>query len=95
MADDESKKRARGADDSSGLKAKAAKWVEEFDALDDDDQYTYLEEMAPKMFPMHVQFLQGLIGMGDDDEEEEDCSESGSDEEDGEDGEGSGGDDED
>jgi len=64
---------------------KAMKWAEEFDALNEDDQYTYLEELAPRMTKMHLQFLQGIIGFDDDDEEEgEDDSELGEDEDEGE-----------
>ena len=44
--------------------------AEEFDALEEDDQYTYLEELAPRMTKMHLQFLMGIIGFDDDEEED-------------------------
>ena len=55
---------------------KAAKWAGEFEALKEDDQYTFLEELAPKLTRMHLQFLQGIIGFDDEGEEEEDFGES-------------------
>ena len=39
-------------------------------ALEEDDQYTYLEELAPRMTKMHLQFLMGIIGFDDDEEED-------------------------
>ena len=42
---------------------------EEFAALDEDDQYTYLEELAGKLTKMHLQFLQGVMHFDDDDDE--------------------------
>jgi|Transcript_19457 hypothetical protein len=84
MAEDQERKRRREGDDAQ-LGEKAMKWAEEFDALNEDDQYTYLEELAPRMTKMHLQFLQGIIGFDDDDEEEgEDDSELGEDEDEGE-----------
>jgi len=76
---------------------KALKWAEVFDALDEEDQYAYLEELAPRMSKMHLQFLQGIIGFDDDDEEEEDFDEEEEDEDDEDDDEGGeeGGDDDD
>mmetsp|Transcript_3608 Transcript_3608/g.9070 ORF Transcript_3608/g.9070 Transcript_3608/m.9070 type:complete len:102 (+) Transcript_3608:78-383(+) len=63
-----SKKRKTEDDDKIG--EKATKWADEFDKLDEDDQYTYLEEIAPHMSRMHMQFLQGIIGFDDDDDDE-------------------------
>lgn len=77
----------------------ASKWAEEFDKLSEDDQYTYLEEIAPRMTRMHVQFLQGIIGFDEEDVEgEEDDFEEGEEddeeEDDEEDAKGDDGDDE-
>jgi len=79
-------KKKRKAEDDAGISDKAMKWAEEFDALEEDDQYTYLEELAPRMTKMHLQFLHGIIGF-DDEEEEEEFGEDDEDDEEGEDGE--------
>ena len=50
--------------------ARSPSQAEEFDALEEDDQYTYLEELAPRMTKMHLQFLMGIIGFDDDEEED-------------------------
>lgn len=63
------KKRKKEEDDK--IAEKAVKWAEEFDGLNEDDQYTYLEEIAPRMTRMHLQFLQGIIGFDDEDEDGE------------------------
>ena len=69
----ESSKRARADDEAdAGVSNKAMKWAEEFDALEEDDQYTYLEEIAPRMTKMHLQFLHGIIGFEDGGEDDED-----------------------
>lgn len=90
---DATKKRSRSdapADDA-GIVNKAMKWAEEFGTLDEDDQYTYLEEMASRMTREHLQFLQGMIGFDDeeeeelDDEDEDDEDDSADDDEAGED----------
>jgi len=83
-----------GEGGAAGISEKAMKWAEEFDALEEDDQYTYLEELAPRMTKMHLQFLQGIIGLDEDDDEEEDFGEDDDDDDD-EDGEGEDGDDDD
>ncbi|KAJ1617433.1 hypothetical protein T492DRAFT_850089 [Pavlovales sp. CCMP2436] len=49
-----SKKRKTEDDDKIG--EKATKWADEFDKLDEDDQYTYLEEIAP-----HIRRLEAFI----------------------------------
>ena len=72
--------------------------AEEFDALGEDDQYTYLEEVAPRMSKMHLQFLQGIMRFeDDDDEDEEDFDEDDDDDDDDEEDEDdeAGGDDDD
>ena len=43
-----SKKRRKDTDDG-GIGDKAIKWAQEFEALGEDDQYTFLEELAPRM----------------------------------------------
>lgn len=68
-APDGSKKRKK--EDDTKISEKAGKWAEEFSTLGEDDQYTYLEEIAPRMTRMHLQFLQGIIGFDEDDEEGE------------------------
>lgn len=84
MSEEQDRKRRREGEDSQ-LGEKAMKWAEEFDALNEDDQYTYLEELAPRMTKMHLQFLQGIIGFDEDDDEEgEDDDELGEDEDEGE-----------
>jgi hypothetical protein len=91
MSEGNTKKRKKEDDDKIG--EKAAKWAEEFDKLDEDDQYTYLEEIAPRMTRMHLQFLQGIIGFDDDDEDGEgEFDDEGEDGEDGDDDEGEEGD---
>ena len=52
-AESDTKKR-RKAEDDSGIGDKAIKWAEEFDGLGEDDQYTYLEELAPRMRCLHT-----------------------------------------
>jgi len=87
-ADGNNKKRKK-EDEAAQVADKAVKWAEEFEKLDEDDQYTYLEEIAPRMNSMHLQFLQGIIGFEDDDgdefddgEEDEDGGEDDEDDED-------------
>lgn len=68
------KKRRREPDANDAIE-KAMKWADEFDQLGEDDQYTYLEELAPRMTKMHLQFLQGILGFEEEEEEEEDFEE--------------------
>ena len=56
---------------AAALSQKAQKWAETFGGLDEEDAYTYLEELAPHLDRMHVQFLQGIIGYDDDDDEDD------------------------
>ena len=49
QADEGETKKRRKAEDDGGIGDKAIKWAEEFDSLGEDDQYTYLEELAPRM----------------------------------------------
>ena len=49
QADEGETKKRRKAEDDGGIGEKAIKWAEEFDSLGEDDQYTYLEELAPRM----------------------------------------------
>ena len=49
QADEGETKKRRKAEDDGGIGDKAIKWAEEFDGLGEDDQYTYLEELAPRM----------------------------------------------
>ena len=44
-----SKKRGRDEAGTKNTVEAAMKWAETFDALEEDDQYTYLEELAPRM----------------------------------------------
>ena len=86
------KKRRREPDANDAIE-KAMKWADEFDQLGEDDQYTYLEELAPRMTKMHLQFLQGILGFEEEEEEEEDFEEEDDydeedDDDDEEDGEG-------
>ena len=93
MAD--SNKRSRGEGGEDVVRAKAQKWADEFAALEeDDDKYAYIELLAQsgKLEPMHIQFMQGVVGF--DEDEEEDDEDSGSDEEE-EDDDDAGGDDDD
>jgi len=71
MAEESGTKR-RKTGDGSGTTQKALDWATEFDSLEEDDQYTYLEMLAPKLSKMHLQFLQGIIGFDDDEDEGED-----------------------
>ena len=81
MAEEEGKKRKRGeAEGGDEVSAKAAKWAKEFAELDEENQYTYLEELAPSMTKMHLQFLQGILGFDDDEDDEEEEEESGEEE---------------
>ena len=75
MSEGDSNKAARGRR-GCRLPQKAQKWAETFGGLDEEDAYTYLEELAPHLDRMHVQFLQGIIGFDDEGEEEEDFGES-------------------
>ena len=98
-ADNNKQKRKKEDDERDKVGARASKWAEEFDKLSEDDQYTYLEEIAPRMTRMHVQFLQGIIGFDEEDVEgEEDDFEEGEEddeeEDDEEDAKGDDGDDE-
>ena len=43
-------------------KKAALSWAKTFEGLGEDDQYTYLEELAPSLNRMHLQFLQGILG---------------------------------
>ena len=56
QADEGETKKRRKAEDDGGIGDKAIKWAEEFDGLGEDDQYTYLEELAPRMrcLPAHL-----------------------------------------
>ena len=56
-------KKRRREPDANDASEKAMKWADEFDQLGEDDQYTYLEELAPRMTKMHLQFLQGILGI--------------------------------
>ncbi len=77
MSEGDSNKRSREGDEAAAaLSQKAQKWAETFGGLDEDDAYVYLEELAPHLDRMHVQFLQGIIGFDDEGEEEEDFGES-------------------
>ena len=49
QADEGETKKRRKAEDDGGIGEKSIKWAEEFDGLGEDDQYTYLEELAPRM----------------------------------------------
>lgn len=75
------KKRKKEDDDK--ITEKAAKWAGEFERLEEDDQYSYIEAIARSMTKMHMQFLQGIMGF-DDGEEEGEFDEDGEEEEDGE-----------
>ena len=79
----ESKKRKQ---ETSDIADAASKWAAEFENIGEDDQYTYLEELAPRLNKMHLQYLQGIIGFDDDEDEddfpEEDDEEDEEDEED-------------
>ena len=92
MSEGDSNKRSREGDEAAAaLSQKAQKWAETFGGLDEDDAYVYLEELAPHLDRMHVQFLQGIIGFDDEGEEEdefgEDDGEESGEEDDGEEGE--------
>ena len=78
-AADPSKKRKKEEDDK--ITEKAAKWASEFEKLEEDDQYSYIEAIARSMTKMHMQFLQGIMGF-DDGEEEGEFDEDGEEEED-------------
>ena len=82
MQDEKKRRREPDANDAS---EKAMKWADEFDQLGEDDQYTYLEELAPRMTKMHLQFLQGILGFEEEDEEEEEDFEEEDDDDDEED----------
>merc|ERR1712228_824750 len=92
MASNEETRKRRKTEEDKGVGEKALKWAEEFAQLEEDDQYTYLEELAPRMTKMHLQFLQGIIGFDDDEEdgEEEDFGEEDEDEDGEDEGEGEG-----
>ena len=79
MSEGDSNKRSREGDEAAAaLSQKAQKWAETFGGLDEEDAYTYLEELAPHLDRMHVQFLQGIIGFDDEGEEgSEDDGEEG------------------
>merc|ERR1712060_461537 len=81
------KRRKEGGGDETGVSEKAMKWATEFSDLEEDDQYTYLEELAPRMSKMHLQFLQGIIGFDDEDDEDEDEDDFGEEGEEDEEGE--------
>eukprot|EP00326_Haptolina_ericina_P002002 CAMPEP_0181223580 /NCGR_PEP_ID=MMETSP1096-20121128/30626_1 /TAXON_ID=156174 ORGANISM="Chrysochromulina ericina, Strain CCMP281" /NCGR_SAMPLE_ID=MMETSP1096 /ASSEMBLY_ACC=CAM_ASM_000453 /LENGTH=98 /DNA_ID=CAMNT_0023316519 /DNA_START=17 /DNA_END=313 /DNA_ORIENTATION=+ len=84
MSEEGGSKRRKTAAETGGVSVadKAQKWAEEFAALGEDDQYQYLEELAPRMNKMHVQFLQGLMGVDDEEDEEEDFGEDDDDDDD-------------
>ena len=87
MSEGDSNKRSREGDEAAAdLSQKAQKWAETFGGLDEEDAYTYLEELAPHLDRMHVQFLQGIIGFDDEGEEEEDFGEKGEEGDEGEEG---------
>mmetsp|Transcript_75463 Transcript_75463/g.125824 ORF Transcript_75463/g.125824 Transcript_75463/m.125824 type:complete len:95 (+) Transcript_75463:32-316(+) len=93
MATNEEARKRRKVEEDKGVGEKALKWAEEFNALEEDDQYTYLEELAPRMTKMHLQFLQGIIGFDDDDDEGEEEFGEDDEGEEGEEDEGEGEDD--
>ena len=69
---EEQAKRKRNPDDNDGeAMKKAIKWAEEFNDLDEEEQYVYLEELAPRMSRMHMQFLLGIIGTEGDEFDDE------------------------
>lgn len=88
LAQSNSNKRSR-ADGTNQIKDAASKWGAEFEALEEDDQFTYLDTLASLMGPEHLRYLQGRIQIdGDDDEEEEDFDEDGEEDDDEEEGDG-------
>ena len=65
QADEGETKKRRKAEDDGGIGDKAIKWAEEFDGLGEDDQYTYLEELAPRMrcLPAHLAHTHAGAGL--------------------------------
>jgi hypothetical protein len=81
-------KKRKKEDDDKKVAEKAASWAMEFEKLEEDDQYSYIEALARSMNKMHMQFLQGVMGYDGDEEgdEEGEFDEDGEEDED-EDGE--------
>ena len=43
------------------MTARADAWAAEFDDLEEDDQFTYLEMLATRLDAQHLAFMQGLV----------------------------------